>query len=557
MGARLTVLWDTAEYFWLVDHGHEQEAAAIRDQLCDLVRRGHDVQLHLHPAWCSVEKRGDRWLWRNPSLTAPTMPPRQFESLVERSVRTMREWFQPLRPGYRVRGFRARSYRVEPFKVIADTLKRHGIRADSSYHGQGPVPVRAPRLTQAVPPARADFLEYPIYRRGNERWDFSGPPQLVDLPLRVEGRRPPLGRSLVIIGHCKQPIHYEALQRCLAGLKERWGERLRFVTWQESIEARLSLMGGEWLEEGGFSGDYFERRWQEDDPFKSAALDDPYYQRLLELLPPAAGSLLDLGCAEGDFTALMARRLGAGRVLGVDISRRAVQRAAGRHPELEFLCADLLKLRLDERFACIVASQNFYYFTSQERAVILANLEAMLAPEGVMLLAWWTGARRGYQEEFIEEEFRRFFRVERQETYRAPQGAAVKGEHRILLGRRRLSLAEEAVLGKVHWPGKRVYCAAGSRGEDLKARFGWLCAQWLEDPAQARAAAPWDLVILERPDAAALELLKENGAVVLLDCPQPPQGIEWLHRRDGVCLGVRLGDAEAQAQGDCPQRAVA
>ncbi|MFH1091624.1 MAG: asparagine synthase (glutamine-hydrolyzing), partial [Pseudomonadota bacterium] len=118
-GARLTVLWDTVEYFWLEDNGCQAEAEAIRGQLQNLVRRGHDVQLHLHPAWTSVRRENGNWIWGNPGLTAPTMRHQDFESLVRRSVETMEGLFKPIRPDYRVRGFRARSYEIEPFSVIA------------------------------------------------------------------------------------------------------------------------------------------------------------------------------------------------------------------------------------------------------------------------------------------------------------------------------------------------------------------------------------------------------------------------------------------------------
>ncbi len=546
-GARLTVLWDTAEYFWLLDHGYEDQAAAIREQLVDLVRRGHDVQLHLHPAWCSVRREGEHWLWERPGLTLPAMDREQLEELVARSVRTMEELFRPLRPDYRVRGFRGRSYEVEPFRAVGPVLAAHGIRADSSYHGQGPVYVRLPELQKAVPPAQADFLEYPIFAHQGQRWDFSGPPQFVDLPLRALGDKPPHGQTLVLIGHCKQPIHYQELGRVLGELKARYGEALRFVTWQESIERRLGELKGGWLPAGGFSQDYFEARWQEEDPFASARIDDPYYRRLLELAPRGVESLLDLGCAEGDFTAALARHTGAKRVLGVDISPSAVRRARRRHPEHEFVQADLIHLRRDERFDLILASQNLYYFTPAERARVLTNLEAMLAPEGRALLAWWTGARRGYQEEKIEEEIGRFFRPERAETYRAPEGCAVKGEHRILLVRRRLSPAEEA-LRDLYWRDMRV-CCRGPREEDWRARFAWLAAQWNGTTPQEG----WDLVLAPTPDEAPLEELRPCGtAVFYAQGPSPQQaealGLILVRRVEGLCFCARREDAPARAK---------
>ncbi len=541
-GVPLTVLWNTCEYFWLEDNGQAEAARAIREQLQDLVRRGHDVQLHLHPAWASVRRREGKWIWQNPGITVPTMKAEDFEALVERSVRTMEELFQPIRPDYRVRGFRGRSYEVEPFRAIAKTLLRYGIRADSSYHGQGPVPVRHTKLQAHMQPREADFLEYPIYAVGERRWDFSGPPQFATLPLETL-QQPPGGiNTLVMIGHCKQAIHYQEVDRCLSELKRRFGDALKAVRWQESIEARLAELRGDWVPEAGFSQDYFEGRWQEPDPFHSQALDDPYYQKLLELLPRDIESLLDLGCAEGGFTAAMAQESGARRVVGVDISPTAVARARQSYPHLEFLQRDLLHLRLDERFDCIVASQNLYYFNPAERWIILANLEAMLAEGGRVVLAWWTGARRGFQEDTIEEEVRNFFDIDYEETHHAGSTGAITGDHRILVGRRRLSLEEEELLNTIYWRDKKVLCR-GRVGERLTPRFAWKSAAWQNGHGGPELAGPVDVLITTASEGAELERLRPRGTLALYteEGQAPPElpGVLWIHRGQRLWLGAK------------------
>lgn len=535
VGAKLTVLWDTVEYFWLKDQGKNDVASAIEEQLTDLVAKGHDVQLHLHPAWAHVREQDGRMLWPRPGLTAPAMDPAELAALVGRSVLVMEELFRPIRPAYAVRGFRGRSYEVEPFAVIAQTLMEAGIRADSSYHGTGPLTVAAPRLTQAVPAQQADFLEYPILALGQARWDMSSHPSLATLPLTALSGEPPAGQTLVMIGHCKQTIHFDQLARCLNGLKDRWGDRVVFVTWQESIEGRLAQLPARPAPKPGFSADYFEARWQEADPFASGAVDDPYYRRLLDLLPERADSFLDLGSAEGHFTACAAARLGASRALGVDISASAVARAQAAHPEVQFKAANLLHLRAGERFDCVLTSQNLYYFTPPERAALLANLEAMLAPDGLLLAAWWTGAKRGMNEEAIEDELGRFFRLEHSETYAAPQGAAIKGEHRLVACRRRLSLEEEDLLGALYWRGRRVVCVSG-RGRDYRARFGWQCAEWSEKPG------PAEVVICDKPTPELLAGLAMNGTLVVVGARPDLSGALWVHEGRQLSIAARVGD---------------
>jgi SAM-dependent methyltransferase len=511
-GAKLTVLWDTAEYFWLVDTGLKQTAGRIRKQLIDLVRRGHDVQLHLHPAWASVRRRGKRWVWEKPALTAPTMKPKDFETLVARSVETMERLFRPIRSDYAVRGFRGRSYEVEPFSVIAGTLMKYGIRADSSYHGVGPIPVRVPSLTQAVPPRYANFLEFPIYSMKGKRWDFSGPLDFASLPLETLNPTIKHDIALVMIGHSQQKIHFDDVDRCLSSLRDRYGDVMRFVRWQDAIETRHRNLNGHRFPDAGFSKDYFETRWEEPNPFNSAFIEDPYYQRILELLPQNGGSLLDLGCGEGAFTQALASRSRAQKVLGVDISEQAIQKARQSFPKLQFQAANLLRLQRDEQYTCIVCSQSIYYFAPAERSILFGNIENMLAPDGRFILAWWLGAKRGYQEEDIEEEFDRFFRIEYQETYRATPHDTIKGEHRILIGRRRISLDEE-ILNTISWKDARVLDLS-ARSEDLKKRYGWLSKTWMFHPEGDHSAQKADILIADSLEHIDLNRLRPNGTFI-------------------------------------------
>jgi SAM-dependent methyltransferase len=489
----------------------------------------------------TARREGDRWLWENPGLTAATMPPEGFENLIERSIKTMHELFRPLRSDYGVRGFRARAYDVEPFSLIAPTLLRHGIRADSSYHGLGPIPVRTPTLSHAVHPRDADFLEFPIYSVNNQRWDFSGPPEFTNLPLKVPEPIPDRPLGLVMIGHSKQKIHYEAVDACLSKLTKRHGTRLRFVRWQESIENYLPHLHGNLFPGRGFGKDYFDACWDKEDPFQSSAVEDPYYQRILDLLPNDTDSLLDLGCAEGVFTQALATRSKAKTVLGIDISSEAIRRAAQAHPQLEFQAKNLLHFEATKRFSCVVSSQNIYYFTAAERAVLFAHIESMLTPEGQFLLAWWTGANRGYQEEGIEDEFKRFFRIAHSETYEGPTNNAIKGAHRILIGKRRLTMAEEDLLNRIYWKGKTVLSLC-RRGEDIRPRFGWMTKAWKTHLPRQGLPQPVDVLLVDVVNQERLDALKVNGTLIVFPAGELDanlEGVIWIKQDKSLALGTK------------------
>ncbi len=81
-----------------------------------------------------------------------------------------------------------------------------------------------------------------------------------------------------------------------------------------------------------------------------------YYHRYLKhvygLLVAPGRRVLELGCGKGDLLA----SLEPSRGVGIDLSPEMVARARERHPDLEFVCADVHRLELDETFDVIILS---------------------------------------------------------------------------------------------------------------------------------------------------------------------------------------------------------
>lgn len=87
------------------------------------------------------------------------------------------------------------------------------------------------------------------------------------------------------------------------------------------------------------------------------------YGHTLEVLGDVRiGSALELACAEGHFTAVLAPRVG--ELLATDIAERAVQRAEARcreHRNIRYAVVDMRKDALPGRFDLIVCSEVLYY----------------------------------------------------------------------------------------------------------------------------------------------------------------------------------------------------
>ncbi len=143
------------------------------------------------------------------------------------------------------------------------------------------------------------------------------------------------------------------------------------------------------MTEGAPGRAHFEKLFEQPDPWNYGS---PYerekYQRQLDLLPTGLiGRGLELGCAEGHFTALLAARVG--HLMAADVSPTALARAKNRcaaWPDIAFLALDLGKDALPEKLDLIVCSEVLYYL--EDEAALrggAAALAAALAQGGVLI----------------------------------------------------------------------------------------------------------------------------------------------------------------------------
>lgn len=131
-GARLEIFVDALEF-----HAMERHAwpgiKAVRRQLQDLMRRGHGLQLHLHPQWhIGAQPTPQGWAldatqWRIGSLSPPAAA-----ECIGRGHRWLCKLMGEVRPGARPIAFRAGGWAIQPGRTVLAELQRLGVRIDSS-----------------------------------------------------------------------------------------------------------------------------------------------------------------------------------------------------------------------------------------------------------------------------------------------------------------------------------------------------------------------------------------------------------------------------------------
>jgi SAM-dependent methyltransferase len=129
--------------------------------------------------------------------------------------------------------------------------------------------------------------------------------------------------------------------------------------------------------------DYYEELWSR----LPERLDPPYFElrrRFLREHVRSGDRVLDLGCGEGTFTALLAQT--GAEAVGVEVAESALRRARAAHPEIGFLLSPVdgpLPLE-DAAFDVVWASEVIEHVADTARW--LSEIRRVLRPAGRLLL---------------------------------------------------------------------------------------------------------------------------------------------------------------------------
>jgi toxoflavin synthase len=97
----------------------------------------------------------------------------------------------------------------------------------------------------------------------------------------------------------------------------------------------------------------------------------------LKLIENVKGGVIDLGCGDGFFT----RLIKADKVVGVDVSKELIKLAKEKS-NIEFICEDVLKLKLNEKFDFVTSVYLLNYAKTKEELVKFCKVAYDLMDKG-------------------------------------------------------------------------------------------------------------------------------------------------------------------------------
>jgi len=145
----VTVFFELEEYRLFARHREELQrrlgydpAEEMRRQAADLARRGHDIQLHLHPQWYGAELADGAWQLHHDRLTVDALFETQEETTAY--IKARKEELEEI-SGRPVNCYRAGGFAAQPAGRLLQALADNGFVIESSVvkglHRERPCPL--------------------------------------------------------------------------------------------------------------------------------------------------------------------------------------------------------------------------------------------------------------------------------------------------------------------------------------------------------------------------------------------------------------------------------
>lgn len=198
-GRKLTIMADVAEILAFKRYFAETRkdvfhVAEIESQLQDAIRRGHDVQLHIHSSWFNAKWDGRKWDQCIEEYNMAALPIERIDVMVSQCVDYLNTLLSPVKSDYKVWLFRAANWSMMPTENIYQVLLKYDITSDTSVYKGGvqggnvsydyrdahhcllSYPADKSNINHLASPNQSQTItEYPIYTEMRPFWSFVSP----------------------------------------------------------------------------------------------------------------------------------------------------------------------------------------------------------------------------------------------------------------------------------------------------------------------------------------------------------------------------------------------
>lgn len=106
----------------------------LKNQIKDIIRRGHRIEFHLHPHWLDAKYNDDgTWNFSNfKHYKLSTLTDNEILSIFKEGVSYLNSLAREIDPEYKIVAFRAGGWAVQPFEMLKKSFIENNIIIDSS-----------------------------------------------------------------------------------------------------------------------------------------------------------------------------------------------------------------------------------------------------------------------------------------------------------------------------------------------------------------------------------------------------------------------------------------
>ena len=99
-------------------------------------------------------------------------------------------------------------------------------------------------------------------------------------------------------------------------------------------------------------------------------------------------SILEIGCGPGNDIASLKINY---QVVGSDNSEEFLKRCRNRHPDVEFINVDAIKLNIDRQFDCVYSNKVLHHLASEELILSFKRQREVIVDGGLFAHSFWIG----------------------------------------------------------------------------------------------------------------------------------------------------------------------